>query len=521
MFRESEKIKQTDLLNNPRLEMGKRTREIFDNTEGWHNRFRQEVTNRVDEQIFKPLFSDGIGAPNAPIRILVAMMALKEGQGISDEILFEQARFNILIRSALGLYDSNKEVPTESTYYLFRQKISEYAEVTGKNLLEQAFEVITKGQCKEYHVSGKRIRMDSKLLGSNIGWYSRYGIVHETIRKYCTANGIMKLSGKEALKLSEIVKEKAEAVTYRSTKEEIAQRLEELGMVMNRLLGEDGAERNKEYSLLKRVFEEQYEVTSGPGGGKKKRIKAREKTEISGKSVQNPHDEESEYRDKGGNKVKGYSLNVTETCDEGKLNLIVEVRTEGSGTADVDYLQDGINKAQEIVVDKIEEAYTDGSYHSPENQEYCKGKKIEWVLHGIQGKPSKYDLSFDENGNMVVLNKESGQQLEVRKAKSQKAETAQRWVIKDEENRSRYFEQKDVETSELRKRLNEIPKERQKIRNNVEATIFQMGYHYRSDKSRYRGLLKHRIWAIGRCLWVNFRRIQLWNMRNMCTVGAN
>ncbi|MDR1905033.1 MAG: hypothetical protein LBQ88_22480, partial [Treponema sp.] len=39
---------------------------------------------------------------------------------------------------------------------------------------------------------------------------------------------------------------------------------------------------------------------------------------------------------------------------------------------------------------------------------------------------------------------------------------------------------------------------------------FQLGYHYRADKSRYRGLAKHRMWAISRCLWVNFRRIAAW-----------
>ena len=159
------------------LEMGRRIKEIFENIDGWYNRFRLEVTNRVDEQIFKPLFSEGTGAPNAPIRILVAMTALKEGQGISDEQLYEQARFNALVRSALGLLNSGEEAPTESAYYLFRQKVSEYAERNGRNLLEEAFEQITKGRCHEYQVSGKRVRMDSKLLGSNIGWYSRYGIV--------------------------------------------------------------------------------------------------------------------------------------------------------------------------------------------------------------------------------------------------------------------------------------------------------------------------------------------------------
>jgi len=520
MYRESEKIKQQDLLNDPRLGMSKRTREIFDNNEGWHNRFRTEVTNRVDEEIFKPLFNEKTGAPNSPIRVLVAMMAVKEGQGISDEQLYEQARFNALVRSALGLINSDEEVPTESTYYLFRQRIGEYAESTGKNLLEETFEGITKGQCQEYQVSGKRIRMDSKLLGSNISVYNRYGVVHETIRKYCFLNEIKADEKKEA-ELAEVLKEKAEIVTYRNTKEEVARRLEELGKVIYRLLVVKDAEGNKEYDLLKRVFEEQYEVTSGPGGGKKKVVKPREGSKISSKSIQSPHDEDSEYRNKGGLKVNGYSVNVVETCDEGKLNLIVGVRTEGCSTSDVVYLQDGIEKAQAIVVDKIEEAYTDGGYYNPDNQKYCEKEKIEWVMRGIAGPLPYHELSYDGEGNMVVIEIKSGERIEVTKAKSQKPGTPQRWGIRDKKNRLIYFLDKDVVLCELRKRLLKIPKERLDLRNNVEATIFQVGYHYRADKSRYRGLMKHRIWSINRCLWVNFRRIQLWCIRKMVKNAKN
>jgi hypothetical protein len=191
----------------------------------------------------------------------------------------------------------------------------------------------------------------------------------------------------------------------------------------------------------------------------------------------------------------------------------VGVQTEGSGTADVEYLEEGIKKAQEAVVDKIEEVYTDGAYHSPGNQEYCKEQGIEWVMRGIQGKPSKYDLWYDEEGNLVVVNKESGEQLQAKRSNRNTAEAPERWVIRDGGNRPIYFERKDVETCELRKRLEKIPKERLDLRNNVEATIFQVGYHYRGDKSQYRGQIKHLMWAVSRCIWVNFRRIQLWSIR--------
>jgi hypothetical protein len=78
-----------------------------------------QFTNRVNEDIFKPLFSERTGAPNAPIRILIAMMALKEGQGISDEQLYEQCHFNALTRSALGLINSDEEVSPESQRIIY------------------------------------------------------------------------------------------------------------------------------------------------------------------------------------------------------------------------------------------------------------------------------------------------------------------------------------------------------------------------------------------------------------------
>ncbi len=59
----------------------------------------------------------------------------------------------------------------------------------------------------------------------------------------------------------------------------------------------------------------------------------------------------------------------------------------------------------------------------------------------------------------------------------------------------------------LRKQIAETPIETLQKRNNVEATIFQLGYHYSNAKTRYRGQIKHQMWANIRCLWINFVRI--------------
>jgi hypothetical protein len=90
------------------------------------NKFRSEVIERIDEGLFIPLFHHNFGAPNASIRVLISMMILKEANGWSDSQLFSQCQFNILVRSALGLFNLDDAVPSDSTYYLLRKKIVEW-----------------------------------------------------------------------------------------------------------------------------------------------------------------------------------------------------------------------------------------------------------------------------------------------------------------------------------------------------------------------------------------------------------
>ena len=515
MFRKSEKEKQKGLWTTADTQLGERSRKIYDDPLGWHNQFRQEIANRIDEEIFKPLFNKTTGAPNAPIRILVAMMSEKEGMGLSDEQLYEECRFNLKTRSALGLVNIDEEIPVESTYYLFRKRIVEYEEVTGKNLLNEAYDKITREQCLEFGVVGKRLRMDSKLLGSNLAWYTRYEIVHETIKKFWnshTTKTTTRLNETERKLLEEIIEEAGRNVSYRSTKEELTARMEALGWLMYCLMKEPLAESEPDYLLLQRVFEEQYVLESGTGGGEEQNVRLPEKSEQPAAStlVTNRHDTDTEYRTKGGKTITGYSVNVTETCDEASVNLIVDVQTEGAGTSEQSYLESAVESAKSKVAGKVEELYTDGGFHSAENQKYCGKEGIDWTLRGISGKPSKYDLSYDENGELVVFNTETKQTITAKQSKTKDPATPKRWVIKDGEHAPIYFEDKDVVVCALRKKIAELPKEKLNIRNNVEATIFQLGYHYDGNKSCYRGLIKHRLWAISRCLWINCRRISAW-----------
>ena len=53
---------------------------------------------------------------------------------------------------------------------------------------------------------------------------------------------------------------------------------------------------------------------------------------------------------------------------------------------------------------------------------------------------------------------------------------------------------------------------RQYKRNNVEAAMFQYSFHTRNGKPRYRGLLKHRMHAYSRCMWMNLRRMVIFQI---------
>ena len=573
MFRFTNKSTQTDMFSSANSFLTGRSLKKYENPMAWHNMFRIQVTHRIDEGIFRPLFCSDNGRNISSIRVLVSMMILKEANGWSDEQLFEECRYNLLIRSALGLFNMDDSVAAESTYYLFRKRVVEWEKTHNENLIEKVFSQITKSQVVEFQVSGKNIRMDSKLMGSNIAWYSRYELVHETLRKAIpcihSEMGRLLLCESDITLLESINKETGDKVSYRSNKSEIELKMAELGAFIHRIISQLVDNPSESIQTLRRVFNEQYQyqtqetcvITRSKEETKPDSIQlpqetasceithsqeenvqslqetqetapcvlTRPKSDIKADSVQSPHDTECSFRQKGENQYKGYCINLTETSDkvtepsdkvtkpsdkvtepsnkENILNLITHVQVGVASTADCNFLKPAVESTQEIVPEKIEIINADGAFHSVDNQNYCKENTIDLILGAIQGKPPRYDLSFDEKGELVVTDLQTNTIVPSRKIEPRKKKDQLKWAIKDEEGKYRYFTQKEIDTSLLRKQIGARTPEELNVRNNVEATIFQLGYHYPNDKSRYRGLIKHKIWANVRCLWINFVRI--------------
>ena len=509
MFKKSSTNKQLDLFDSPSDLMCGRESRVYDNPSAWHNKFYREVTSNIDEELFRPLFAEDRedkkdGRPNASIRILIAMSILKEGSGCSDETLFENCCFNMLYRRALGLFMLKEQCPSIDSYYMLRRRMTKYEEETGIDLFDKCFKGITRKQALEYRISGKTVRMDSKLISSNIAWYSRYEIIHETLCKSVEKCEIERIEDQlireQAL---EFLGEDAQKTIYRTDSETISKRLLTLGIVIDYILTHCLPE---DKPLLRRVFSEQYEKAEDGT------VSVREKKNVSSKSVQNPNDPDAAYRSKGGKNVKGYSVNITETCDEkGKPNLITQVDVKKATTADNTYVESGVKGTEEVTGSKVETLHSDGAYPSDDNRKFAEENNIEFVANGIQGKPARFDLVQTDEHTLEVTDKQTGEVFNAIPVKDDE------WKIQVENkngNKSwRYFGRGQIEKAKTRREVESIPFEERKKRNNVEATIFQYCFHTRNNKTRYRSLFKHKMQAVARCAWINVRRLLLFDLK--------
>lgn len=496
MFRKTRTESQLDAFSSiPNLLTGK-SYEQFNDPDYWNNVFRTQVLGRINEDIFMVLFEEKKGAPNSSVSTLLGMMILKEAFGLSESQLFERCRFDMLMRSALGLFNMSDPLPVESTYYLFRSRINEYTKKSGIDLIEKAFNEITKGQVIDFCVSGNTVRMDSKLISSNIAFYKRYEIVHQTLALFCKnidnetkAN----LNTEESELMKEILKEEGGKVVYRSNKEEVTHRMHYLGELAYKLIMMTKHLSNPYFQTLQRVFNEHFQVKE------EEKIEIRPREEIKAESVQSPHDPECGYRNKDDKPVKGYSYNFTETCDKDELSLITSIQVETATIPDNDFLIPATEQTKEVLGHPLENLHTDGAYNSQTNQIYIQEEKINLYLSALQGQKGRFDLNLTEKGLEVTDMKTNEKQLAIQTKTG-------KWRIKVD-NKIRYFTQKQIDSCRLRKEIEQYPPEIRKIRNNVEATIFQVCFYTRNNKSKYRGKIKQKMWATFRCIWINLVRI--------------
>lgn len=506
MFKKTNPNPQLDMFTAPVMQLGSRASKKYSDPKAWHNQFYNLVTTKIDEELFSPLFPAGkkSGRPNASIRVLVGMSILKEGYGCSDEDLFEKCEFDLLTRKALGLELLTDVPPSIDTYYLFRRRICEYEQVNGVDLMQKCFEQVAGKQVRMLKISGKCVRMDSKLIGSNIASQSRYELVHTTLVKFLKANGVSALSHDQREIAKSYMEEDSSKTVYRSDADTLQNRLLQIGGFIMEVLNAH-PEAAASYGLLKRLFEEQYVIEDG-------KALLRDRKDIKADSLQNPNDPDASFRDKHGKKVQGYSTNITETVEDDKPSIITSVQVETATFADCHFLKEAVENSERVTNSTVENLYADGAYQSPENREFAhKHDDMQLKTGKMQG-GCRWEMTPHGEDGLTVKDISTGNTYEAVKAITKQG-TRKRWRIPwDNKTGWRYFEDKDIKAYQLRKQIESLPSSEQHKRNNVEAAMFQYSFHTRNGKTRYRGLLKHRMHAYSRCMWMNLRRIIIFHL---------
>lgn len=498
MFKCSSPYTQPDLFANFLMNMNGARQKKFADPNAWHNLFREFITSKVNEKRFSNLFSGTMGRPNASIRQLIGMMVLKESCGWSDERLFEACEFDILVMSALGMNNASDEAPCAATYYNFRRSLYEHQLKTGEDLIGEMFKELTRNQAKLFGVNGKFIRMDSKLIGSNICKSSRLQLIISVLQVFYKDLSeqpclLFRLAEEDKKALSDLIKQKSGQIVYGLDNAGRHEMLERLGYLLLRLQELYNETDSSKYHLIVRILSEQYSIQG-------ERLKLREISEIKSDSLQSPYDEDAAYRKKGEQKVQGYSVNVTETCNDDSVNLITDVKVEKANYSDKDFLQGAIERNEQML-GHVENVNTDGAYHSEENQAFAKNNKTTLLVANMPGKKGKYEFRIDDNKQVTVTNTETGE--------VQKAEEYKEGKYKIRENgKIKYFALSLVLSYLQRQQIEDFTSNELARRNNVEASIFQLSYFTRNNKTRYRGQIKHQWWAFNRCMWINLVRIK-------------
>lgn len=524
MFRENNEHIQGDLFG---FEMSFDEQKSKNFKESAEYVFYENIFCNIKEEDFSVLYDDEHGRPNAPINCMVAALLLMTANEWTYEELKNNIDFNLLTRKAIGLQDINETPFALSTLFYFQNKIQDSYLMSGINLLEKVFEYLTEDQKKMLHVKTDIQRMDSFMVMTNIRNYSRLQLIVEgIIRFYRILN---KADEKEFVKnYGEYVKQSSGQYIYRLKKKDVSHETEKIGILYSKMIENYGKKYSQtfEFSILTRIFSEHFRISG-------EKIELIPSEEIKGGTLQSPDDVDATYRNKNGQKSKGYSICAVETANpNNQLNLITDVNVSANNVDDSEMLNERIEIIKEKTPD-LNEIHTDGGFGSTANDIIMEELSINHIQTAIKGSGT-YDIieiKKRKNGKDYYVQCPYQKQKAAIARKKYKAVFDNNLCMNcDLKNNCPAMIQKDGcgysfnHEDYLRlKRINNIkklPKKRRSLRPNVEATMMEFENKLTDGKLKTRGYFKALVFAFSAAIMINFGRIYRYMMSEDKKEGA-
>ncbi len=523
MFRKNQQHLQPSLFSDLNALSAKQRTRL---DESWAGAFRREVFNRLDEQPLAVLYSDEPSRPNVPVNVLLGLETLKAGLGWSDAEMYDEFVFNLQVRYALG-YDRLSDGEFDlRTVYNFRRRLSDYQQSKGENLVEPAFVQVTDEQVSAFQLKTSQLRMDTTQISSNIRQMNRLQLLVEMLQRVDRM-----LSEADHVRYTEVLapyrKGSSGQYVYHLKGEDTALHLQQIGEVMQRLLGElaPAYAQHATYQLLNRMFQEQFTVAPPPA--LPPQVHAQPGKDIRADSLRSPDDPDATYRKKAAHAYQGYVANVTETCDPANpLQLIVQTQVASNTTQDTDLLRAAMLDLKTRL--DVEHLYTDGGFCGPDVDDLLRDLHVEQTPTGLCGhapNPDRLSLAdfrfeCDDLGQPQRVVCPHGRAAEVEPGRNAERFLA-RFVCDDcplatrcstqvrthDPRRVLPFSHKDLGVTLRRQRRAQHP-EAKNVRAAVEATVGALKRPFPEDQLPVRGRFRMACLVIGSAWMVNVRRIQ-------------
>ena len=351
--------------------------------------FSDHIYPKINAEIFRELYSDNDASrPSAPIKFVVGALLIKEINDLTDDETVETIHCDVRAQYALHSTSLEEQPISDRTLSRFRERLYNYELKTGRDLLKEVLLELSDELCEMMKINKQVKRMDSLMIATHAKSMTRLEIIYSTVEK-CIS--LLKKSGRSDLIVDEL-KHYLEAddindVIYYTKNEDVPSKLQKVineAILVKHIMNIDEWCDSAEYQLLIRLLNEQ--TNDG---------KAKDNSEITSDSLQNPNDPDATYRKKAGKDYKGYVGNIIEAVGEDGASQIVDFQYETNNYSDQQFSKDYIKDNQD------ETMISDGAYGSVEIQKLAEEKNIEFVSTSLVGKEpdpifADYQLSEDE-----------------------------------------------------------------------------------------------------------------------------
>ena len=477
--------------------------------------FYNLILRNINENNFKPLYSEKASRPNVAVNILVSALILKELKGLSFDELMESVMFDLRFKVALGLV-SIDEVPfSRGTLFNFQNRILEHEHQTGINLIEQVFNNLSAQQIKQLALKTDIQRTDSTLISSNIRKYSRIQLLIEVLIRL---ERILDETDKQIIgeQLQAYLKTGSDKYVYGLKSNELPRELEKLGQVYHTIHSEINEKEKyqckKEFINFVRVYQEHFVIVN-------QQVSPKPTEELNSGMLQSPDDQDATYRKKKEQHSKGYTINGTETANpDNPIQLITDIAVNPNNIDDTQILYNRID----TIIDKtpeLNEIHTDGGYGSEDNDKKLEPLEITQITTAVRGRESEIEKKIKQTGQspdvytvecpgQTAISTPTKQRFKVRFDLNICKECPLKEKCQIFKDKGRYyFNHESYLLNKRNSNIRNLPKERRKLRPNVEVLMREFKHRTRSGKTKVRGIFKTSLFAFNVGIAINFGRI--------------